>query len=586
MPTQRPLTVYALDPSHGKSLGNYMTMRVPYEKLRPGPQGDYVSVIDYDFSNRRYYTPVDLDSPDVLLQGGLRPSESDPRFHQQMVYAVSRETMDQFERALGRRLKWGYRRREPLRIFPHALQEPNAFYDRNSGALIFGYFAAAADNAGANLPNQTVFTCLSHDIIAHETVHALLDGQRRYFLHDTNPDVAAFHEGFADIVAIFQHFTYEDVLLDTMMRTGGKIFHAQVEPRLPISGDGQARIIAQLPRDNPLIGLAQQFGEALGQRAALRNALMYPPNSRALETTFEPHDRGGILVAAVFDAFFSSFERRTADLFRIARAGAGGVMSNDLHPDLAARLSAEAAKIAQHFVTMCIRAIDYCPPVDLTFGDYLRALVTADHVLYPSDPYGYRAALIESFRLRGIHPDSVISMAEESLLWDGADAGSGEVPVCEGLKFDVVNGNTRETDKRNYQLLHAFGQRNMQALYLVPDADKLSVDSANAVIRVNEGVPQTEIVVELMQRKDVRLDPADRKSPTVRVYGGSTVHLNANGTVKYVIRRRLAAKEGDQRLERMRAHLERKRDLTYVDRSDVRNTVDTRLDFSLVHRGI
>ncbi len=27
---------------------------------------------------------------------------------------------------------------------------------------------------------------------------------------------------------------------------------------------------------------------------------------------------------------------------------------------------------------MCIRAIDYCAPVGITFGDYLRAVITAD----------------------------------------------------------------------------------------------------------------------------------------------------------------------------------------------------------------
>ncbi len=26
----------------------------------------------------------------------------------------------------------------------------------------------------------------------------------------------------------------------------------------------------------------------------------------------------------------------------------------------------------------CIRALDYCPPVDITFGDYLRAIITAE----------------------------------------------------------------------------------------------------------------------------------------------------------------------------------------------------------------
>ena len=54
-----------------------------------------------------YYPPVDLDDPDVLMQRGLDPSDSDPRFHQQMVYAVVMKVIENFERALGRPFRFG-----------------------------------------------------------------------------------------------------------------------------------------------------------------------------------------------------------------------------------------------------------------------------------------------------------------------------------------------------------------------------------------------------------------------------------------------------------------------------------------------
>ena len=38
----------------------------------------------------------------------------------------------------------------------------------------------------------------------------------------------------------------------------------------------------------------------------------------------------------------------------------------------------QASKSARHLLTMCVRALDYVPPVDLTFGEYLRALITAE----------------------------------------------------------------------------------------------------------------------------------------------------------------------------------------------------------------
>ena len=42
------------------------------------------------------------------------------------------------------------------------------------------------------------------------------------------------------------------------------------------------------------------------------------------------------------------------------------------------RAAEEGAEIAERLLTMCIRAIDYCPPTDLQFCDFASALLTAD----------------------------------------------------------------------------------------------------------------------------------------------------------------------------------------------------------------
>ena len=150
----RPLKVYAFDPTQGKTLGNYMTVDVNFEELEPGPVGNHLMVIDYDASNHCYYAPVNLDDRAILLRGGLDPSETNPQFHQQMVYAVASETIRRFEFALGRAVKWRFQtgarndpRRNLLRIFPHAMQEANAFYSRELRALVFGYFTASLTDA-------------------------------------------------------------------------------------------------------------------------------------------------------------------------------------------------------------------------------------------------------------------------------------------------------------------------------------------------------------------------------------------------------------------------------------------------------
>src|SRR5215472_10760017 len=107
----RPLKAYAFDPSHGRILGNEMSLRVRYQELDPGPVVRYrapnaIAVVDYDGANKIWYEPVDLNDRKILLSSGLDPSESDPRFHQQMVYAVVSDTIQHFEAALGRRIHW------------------------------------------------------------------------------------------------------------------------------------------------------------------------------------------------------------------------------------------------------------------------------------------------------------------------------------------------------------------------------------------------------------------------------------------------------------------------------------------------
>jgi hypothetical protein len=98
------------------------------------------------------------------------------------------------------------------------------------------------------------------------------------------------------------------------------------------------------------------------------------------------------------------YESRVADLRRIATRGSGVLPEGKLHLDLVKRLTHEAAKSARHVQAMCIRALDYTLLAEMTFGDFLRAVITADFDLYPTDARRYRIAFIEAFRKHGIFP--------------------------------------------------------------------------------------------------------------------------------------------------------------------------------------
>lgn len=413
----------AFDPSLASRLEtaslNDITVEVPWETdLAKGPVGEYIEVVDHDPASGSFYEPVDLNDAHLLAQDGLSPSESNPQFHQQMCYAVAMNTIRQFERALGRVALWADRRVKltdsqyaqqfvrRLRIYPHALRDRNAYYSPQKKAILFGYFPVTAKDA-ENTPGTVVYTCLSHDIIAHEVTHALLDGVHPRFNEPTNADVHGFHEAFADIIALFQHFSYPGVLESQIRLTRG-----------------------DLHTESLLAQLAQQFGKATGRGGALRDALgkinqngvweVRKPDPRALDGTLGAHARGAILVAAVFRAFLLMYRARTADLFRIATQGTGKLPDGDIHPDLTKRLAAEAASCAERVLQMCIRAIDYCPPVDVTFGDFLRGVVTADVDYSPAEKGGFRIVFIESFREWGIYPRGTKSMGLDALTWPSA----------------------------------------------------------------------------------------------------------------------------------------------------------------------
>ncbi|SHN19904.1 hypothetical protein SAMN05216311_106320 [Chitinophaga sp. CF418] len=442
-PPFRKLRGYAFDPSLSLNLDtaviNNITYKVRWEdkddpdperRLKPGPIGEYLEVVDYDPTVDKFYEPVNLDHPYILAQDGLNPSGSNPQFHQQMVYAVAMTTIKNFEAGLGRPVLWSPRqvmmeertngnppekKRGPdvyvptLRIYPHAMREANAYYSPQKKALLFGYFSAQPADVTLQMPDALTFTCLSHDIIAHETTHAILDGLHQSYTESSNPDVLAFHEAFADIVALFQHFTFSDVLKNQIAATRG-----------------------DLASQNLLGKLAQEFGIAIGSYGSLRDAIgsfdketktwkPKEPNGDEYRTVMEPHERGSILVAAIFEAFISIYKNRVSDLLRIASNGSGILPQGQLSPDLVSRMATEAGKTAQHVLNMCIRALDYCPPVDITFGDYLRGIITADSDLIEDDNRDYRLAFIDAFRKRGIYPSGIKHLSIESLAYSIPD---------------------------------------------------------------------------------------------------------------------------------------------------------------------
>lgn len=540
-PERRRLRTFAFDPMSTRLSGRYLVVDVPFEdELQPGPCGSLVRVIDYDATRDQWYQPVDLNDIAILAQDGLRPMESDPRTHQQIVYAVAMSVIERFERFVGRRFRW--RGEEQLRLVPHAFEGRNAFFDPERKAVLFGYYRADRRDPGPNLPGQVIFTCLSSDIVAHEVTHAIVNRLRQYFMEATNPDVLAWHEAFADLVALFQHFVHRDVVVRAVTTTSG-----------------------DLANSSALFDLAEEFGRSTGRGAALRSAIGTEPDPQRFQTSTEPHERGACFVAAVFDAYRDVYESSIADLLRISTGGTGVLPPGRLHPDLVNRVADEAVKNADRLLGMVVRAFDYLPVVDVTFGDVVRAIVTADRALFPDDAGNLRGTLVEAMRRRGIFPAHVASLADAALSWPApaedlhfadprapvdlqqwilsatmdldlaGQAGPESAGTDDEAKAPRAGRATRNTGRSMYEQVHQWAALHAHSLGLDPSRPIALRGIHVAYRQAADRQPRPEIVIQLTQRRKDLEDQAldENKRPIFRA--GTTLIGGVDGRVEFVV---------------------------------------------------
>jgi hypothetical protein len=419
-----------------------------------------------------------------------------------------------------------------LTVRPHGFPDPNAYYDPATVALSFGHFKPATNSVGRHIPGQPVYTCLSHAVVVHETAHALLDGMRPSYQLSTSVDSMAFLQGFADVVALLQQLTFQDALLDTIQRTAGRLYSVSLQPELEsVAGAGGAE------DRNPLISLGQQFGQALGIGDALRSAVGTPPPQDAVPET-RPHDRGALMMHAVFDAFFHVYWRRTRGLFRLSASASSH--AGDLHPDLARRVAADAAQLAVTFIQLCIRAVAYCPAVDVALGDYLRAMMTVHARLDPDDRDGLRDALIDAFARRGIYPPDVDSMSESELVWKGPGR-SLELSrkVMQSLRAADAAGRHDAAAEKG---LEAFCEEHREALGFVSGVP-LQISPFHQAIRfVGPELDVAEELVCQVTQTVARKAGRSRKGRLEKLVGGTTLVFcddRRTGRLRYAITKRI-----------------------------------------------
>lgn len=451
-----------------------------------GPTSARVAVIDYN---------ADLDtrfaSAKALKNGKgfhgiarLRHNRilDDFNFHQVNAWAIVEQILTKMEGeyALARPIPWasGLGR---LLILPHAGYQENAFYDRGTGALHLFYFEG--------LDGKPVYTCLSHDIVAHELGHAILDGLKPGYNEISSPETAGFHEYFGDAVAMMSSLDIDEIA------------------RIVTKG-APARLSAR----NLVSAIASEFGAAihrLPDEAYLRGAW----NNRKmgdLRGTFEEHDWSEILTGAYYDLLEYLYRHQLQS--KDDGLGLEGVRGVGERQRRCIQALFGAANKTSNIM---LRAIDYCPPVDLRYEEYARAVIRADEVAYPTDPLGVRSQLRRIFRRRQIRLTNENTEARDRTIYE----------LRATADIDAITATPADA----YRFLDQY-----RALFGIPADANLQVPS---VYRTNKRAksgyrPPKERVIEFTWSDDVRLEGKRFGSLAggfLPLYCGGTLVFDGNG---------------------------------------------------------
>ena len=548
-PLYRPLRIFTTDPETSRLDGGIALVDVPYEPLKPGPRGAIFEVIDDDDdvdcgdtdtdtdtdaggaetpaaapapARRPRPHGVALDARDVLITSGRCPSGSDSLFRQQMVYAVASLVYEAFRRALGRDLGWAFGETR-LKLRPRGQAGLNACYDAAAGEIRFGYQRLDSGlGVGQDARPGVVYSSLSHDVIAHEVTHALVDGLRAKFRVATGPDVPAFHEAIADIVALLNRFKQREFVRAALKASRGRLLQS-----------------------GALTGIARELGFVVNGRDT---PLRWVSDTREKPLVYGsgngPYERGSVLVNAVFDVFDTLLERKTAKYVRLATGGLGVLPQGELPHELAEIVTDEASKLAGQLLTMCLRAIDYCPPVDLELGEYLRAVVTADRDLVTDDPWGYREAWIQAFRRRRIYPSGIDNFGEDALLWMPPPRPVRSAKLAYSrLTFNGDPGRAPSLASLTAQarevgrMVSDAGRCDCFGLLPADPAKGIEIPCVESVRTSRRVGPDGQIVFDLVaevtQRRDIALDGGR----TMPFFGGCTLIIGPDGVVRYSVHR-------------------------------------------------
>jgi hypothetical protein len=357
------------------------TRTVEVESLLPGPVSDRVAIVDL--------RPGGTLAPPLPVPTDLRPRRPTATPYQDAftirwsVFATVLETLKLFESpdCLGRRVEWAFPGPQLL-VVPEAGLAANAYYQRETRSLQF--FSHPRPAGGL------AHTAASHDVVAHETAHAVLDGIAPWLYDASSPQSLAIHESVADLTALFAAVGSRTLASRALALTDGDLTDTRLFSSI-------ARELRSTPDAHGLRSLVDPPGPPLSLRDA---------GSPALPAL--PHHLSVVLSRAFHALLLDVYEAR-----RPSVAPRPSSRARELHlADLPTPPSstAEDRFLALWFAgalvkRLLFRGLDYLPPGDVAFVDLARAVLACDRAAHPRDDTGVRALLVERLRERGIGDD-------------------------------------------------------------------------------------------------------------------------------------------------------------------------------------
>lgn len=446
------------------------------EPLLDGPVSRRVAVVDIDPETGA----VAQGAKFLAATGGKKISRylvADEKnldsadFQQVSVFGAVMKMIDMFEEedVLGRKLRWAFKG-EQLLVVPRAGVMKNAFYHRDSRSLQFFFFEDPKE------PGRNIYTCLSPDIVAHETAHAILDGIAPDLYDAVSPQSLAIHEAIADIGAVMFATRSNRLTREVLERTEGN-----------------------LELSSAFNQIAQQFGAAVyGAGHCLRDL----SNKRTMDkVSHEPHELSEVLSGALYAVMVALMPVAIRELID--------------KKETATQLSVSGAALhsaAQRLKRLAFRGLDYLPPGEVSFADYGRAIVAADTSSNPDDHDLRDIAKAEFVRRQ------IVSKASE-LDW--------KTPPGLELPDDLDLALLMTSDWAAYQFVERFRRE-----LLVPQSisfevrPRLDVTKKTFRHQIEDAALTREFILKVAWRENKATDRGGGLYDEISVMHGTTLAIN------------------------------------------------------------